>query len=171
MTVAGRVVRRMAVRLIGGVARRARFAAVIAVLGGGYLVASALDVVPSPARLLPNLDAAGYQASGDEPVSTANYFRAQQTYDAKLMWGSYSERSTLELQRKGRSVEVDQVQLDQAKRLGTRIDQVHYIGAYPIPNGSMHFYVVAQTGRARGDVVYTPYAFTLDPSGKIEGIQ
>jgi hypothetical protein len=172
MELAGRVIRRTGVRLVRAGAQRARLAAILVILIGGYAIAATMEWVPAPASLLPSTDRVGYQATADgEPTTTASYLRGQQLYDARLVWDAYSERSMLEIQRQGGSVEQYQRQLDRAKEAGNRIDQIHYVGNYPVPNGSMHFYVVARTGRARGDIAYVPYVFTLDASGKIDKIE
>ena len=112
-----------------------------------------------------------YQRSSGEPEATYNYIRGQQIYDAKLIWNAYSDRAVQSLQSQGATVDVLQRQLDRSKQQGAQIQKAQYVGSYPIPNGSMHFYVITRTGRTRGDVTYVPYVFTLDSGGKIDNVE
>lgn len=106
-----------------------------------------------------------------EPTATASFLRAQQTYDASLLWTSLNENLVRELQQRGQSVEGEQLRLDRLRQAGSKMDSAKYIGGYSIPNGrSIHFYVVQRSG-GRGGVEYEPFVFTLDSSGKIERVQ
>jgi hypothetical protein len=172
-----RVIRRLIVRLVSGVVRRHRLVAGLAfVLIAGIIAVSALNVSLPPLEYESAAPGTtSHLANQDEPNATANYLRGQQSYDAKLVWDAYSDRVIRDLQRRGSSQEDTQRQLDRAREVGRKIEQAQYIGGYPIPNGSMHFYVVMQTSprttSARGDIAYVPYAFTLDTRGKIERVE
>ena len=60
------------------------------------------------------------------------YFKGQESYDAKLVWDSYSDRLIKEAQRRGITVDDTQHQFDRAKQVGNSIRQADYIGGYPI---------------------------------------
>jgi hypothetical protein len=176
LNIIARVARRIVVRLGVGIARRRRLIAVAVVALVGLIVASALNVAPpwtAPPISAPS--PIGRAASANEPLATANYLRGQQVFDAQLIWESYSDRVIQDLARRGNSPEDTQRQLDRAREVGRRIDQAQYIGGYPIPNGSMHFYLVTQSGprsaSSRAEVSYVPYIFTLDAQGKIERVE
>ncbi len=176
MNIIARVARRIAVRMATRAGRHARLTAILLVALAGIIAASALNLsLPGITRDSQGPSVAYHATSQDEPAATAAYLRGQQSYDAKLIWDSYSDRVIRDLERRGNSLDDTQRQLDRAKELGRRIEQAQYIGGYPIPNGSMHFYVVMQTSprsaTTRGDVAYVPYTFTLDASGKIERVE
>jgi len=128
----------------------------------------------------------GLSSGGGEPSSTASYLRGQQTYDASLVWDSYSDRVIQDLQQSGDSVEQTQRWLDRLRELGARIERVQYIGGSQLPSGSMHFYLIARTSRgsddlprsrfissatAQNDLTYLPYVFTLNERGKIDRVE
>ena len=177
MNIITRVARRMVVRSAAGIARHARLTAVLFVALAGIIAASALNVsLPSPSSSASSTGGTYKPTSQDEPSTTAAYLRGQQSYDAKLIWDAYSDRVIRDLERRGNSLEDTQRQLDRAKEVGRRIEQAQYIGGYPIPNGSMHVYIVLQAparsaSSQRGDVAYIPYVFTLDSDGKIERVE
>lgn len=163
---------RAAARMVAGVIRRARLVGFLVVAGGGLVLASSLNLLPFDIFGTPAPSGETYRQLDGEPSATASYIRGMQNGDARLVWGSYSDRATRDLQRRGVGLEETQRQLDRAREGGTRIQQVQYVGAYPIPNGSMHFYVVARGGgRTQRDLAYAPYVFTLDASGKIEKVE
>jgi hypothetical protein len=176
VNIIARVARRIVVRLGAGIGRRRRLIGVAVIALAGIIAASALNISPPWAgRQLAVPTVSQRAASPEEPVSTANYLRGQQSFDARLIWESYSDRVVQDLARRGNSPEDTQRQLDRAREVGRRIEQAQYIGGYPIPNGSMHFYIVMQAGprapSARGEVSYVPYVFTLDAQGKIERVE
>jgi hypothetical protein len=177
VNIIARVARRILVRTAANIARHARLTILLFVALAGIIAASALNVSLPAAGTSPSGAGGTYRAtSQDEPSATAEYLRGQQSYDAKLIWESYSDRVIRDLERRGNSLEDTQRQLDRAKEVGRRIEQAQYIGGHPIPNGSMHMYVVLQAparaaGSERGDVAYVPYVFTLDSQGKIERVE
>ena len=173
MALFGRVLRRAVFRLARGAVRRRGLLAVAFIGVAAFLALSTFNVIsfstPTSSGRSSN-EGVAYQAADTEPGSTAAYIRGLQTGDARLVWEAYSERAARDLQRRGVSVDETQRQLDQSRQNGNVIQGVNYVGAYPIPNGSMHFYVISRGGRTRGDVAYVPYVFTLDSTGKIERI-
>jgi hypothetical protein len=179
MELFGRVLRRALVRLIGGALRRRGLIGVAFAVAAAAITLSAVNLVSLPfasssssssARDRIGDENANYQASDNEPNATASYARGMLTGDARLVWNAYSERAARDLQGRGINLDVTQRQLDESRQNGNTIQQVQYVAGYPIPQGSMHFYVVTRAGRARGDVAYVPYVFTLDARGKIDRI-
>jgi hypothetical protein len=174
MSVFGRVLRRAAVRITRGTIRRRGLFVVVFALIAGAIAISSFNVLQIPggssSRGRGGEDVVSYQASESEPPSTSSYIRGLQTGDARLVWTAYSERAARDLTRRGVTQDETQKQLDQSRQNGSAIQGVQYVGAHPIPNGSMHFYVISRAGRTRGDVAYVPYVFTLDSTGKIERI-
>ena len=175
MSIFGRVLRRAVFRIARNAIRRRGLIAAAFVVVAGVIAVSTFNLVSFPSfsrgRTSTSVgEVASYQASETEPNATAAYIRGLQTGDAKLVWDAYSDRAARDLQRRGVNIDETQRQLDQTRQNGNLIQGVNYVGAYPIPNGSMHFYVISRAGRTRGDVAYVPYVFTLDATGKIERI-
>jgi hypothetical protein len=178
-----------------GVPRRGRLVAVL-IIAMGCLVA-----LTSLIRLPVQLSTGRFplQLGGSpEPAATASFLRGQQTFDAHLIWESYSDRVLQSLEDRGVTVDDTQRQLDRLRQAGNPIQDVAYVGGHPIPTGSMEFYVVTRSGpcvtpdrsgsqvrapdgthllvsaldqTCRGDPVYVPYVFTLDNSGKIDRVE
>ena len=174
MDLFGRVLRRAVFRLARGAVRRRGLLAATFVIVAAVIAISTLNLVSIP-LLSSHARGSGdtgpaYQASESEPNAISSYIRGLQTGDARLVWDAYSDRAARDLQQRGVNIDATQRQLDQSRQNGNIIQQVQYVGNYPIPNGSMHFYVIARAGRSRGDVAYVPYVFTLDSAGKIERI-
>src|SRR5688572_11866151 len=129
----GRVLRRVALRLFRLGIRRRRF-----IFGSSALLAILViaGMFGAGSRLglnLPSAPSIGQRADG-EPEHTARYLKGQEIYDAKMVWESYSDRVLREAQLRGLSLDDTQKQLDRARQTGTRIEQVSYIGGYPISN-------------------------------------
>ncbi|MSQ23663.1 MAG: hypothetical protein EXR58_03795 [Chloroflexi bacterium] len=170
MSVISRILRRVLLRLVRLSIRRRRvllvgtLAVVGLVIAGTFGLGSRFGLaLPNPGDLRPRADG--------EPSATAQYLKGQEVYDAHMVWDSYSERVLREAQQRGLSLDDTQRQLDRARQVGTKIEQIDYIGGYPIPNGSMHFYVVFRSDPSRREAVPVPYVFTLDGSGKIDAVE
>lgn len=166
----GRVLRRLALRLVRLGIRRRRliflgFAALTTLIVAGVFGAGSRIGLSFPAT--PSI---GQRADG-EPEYTARYLKGQELYDAKMVWDSYSDRVLSEAQLRGLSLDDTQKQLDRARQAGNKIEQVSYIGGYPIPNGSMQFYLVFRSDLGRREAVPVPYVFTLDAAGKIDSVE
>lgn len=172
MSVFGSVLRRLVFRLARGAVQRRRRLAVVFGLVAGAIALSSFNLIPTPGSMTGRggENVISYQGADNEPNATAGYIRGLQTADARLVWQAYSERAARDLQRRGVNFDETQRQLEQSRQNGNIIQGVQYVGAHPIPNGSMHFYVIARAGRERGNVAYVPYVFTLDSQGKIERI-
>jgi hypothetical protein len=107
------------------------------------------------------------------PEATENYLKGQQTYNAELIWNSLSEEALDRFRARGVTLQDQQRQLDRAREVGTRFEQISYVGGHALPDGtSLQFYVVAARGPAgRSELEHVTYIFTLDRSGKISKIQ
>jgi hypothetical protein len=191
MNIVVRVARRLAARVTQANGHPGRIAAVLLIAVGGVIALASLNVFPSLRFSMPS--GPGLRLSpGNEPAATATYLKGQQTFDAKLVWDSYSERVLQDLRQRGATVDDTQRQLDRVRQVGSRIEQVQYIGGYSLQHGSMQFYVVTRTGRCSSDApqassararpvaalaqttcdpVYVPYVFTLDDKGKIDRVE
>ena len=170
MRVIGRVFRRLLLRFVRLGIRRRR---VLFVGTVGVAVLVILGVLGLGSRLglsFPNPGDLRARAEG-EPPATAQYLKGQEVYDAHLVWDAYSARVISEAQQRGLSLDDTQRQLDRARQVGTKIEQIDYIGGYPIPNGSMHFYIVFRSDPSRREAVQVPYVFTLDGAGKIDAVE
>jgi len=173
MNMLGRVMRRAAVRVVASVVRRARLVGFLVVAGGGLLIASALNLLPFNVVATSAPASETYRQVDGEPAAIASYIKGMQLGDARLMWENYSDRGARLLLRRGFTIQETQLQLDRARESEERILQVDYVGNRPIPNGSLHFYVIVRSGPGASrfpmqDVAYTPYVFTLDAQGKID---
>jgi hypothetical protein len=171
--IAGRVVRRIAHRLVRGTVRRARLIVLgVTALGAVGIAgaAGALDSLSLPAALpIPGVSA-GYRAVDGEPAATSQYVHGQENFDASMMWAAFSDKTLAALQQGGGSPSATQRQLDSARTAGVKIVSAQYVGATAIPNGSMHFYVIGRTDGPGQAVRYVPYTFTLDAAGKIDRV-
>lgn len=166
----GRILRRIALRIVRLGIRRRRLIFLGAAALSALIVASVLGVGARFGLTVPTVSDIGQRAEG-EPSATARYLKGQELYDAKMVWDSYSERVLREAQLRGLSLDETQKQLDRARQVGTKIEQVTYIGGYPISNGSMQFYLVFRSDAGRREAVPVPYVFTLDAAGKIDFVE
>lgn len=169
MSVLSRILQRILLRLVRTGIRRRRLVLLGAVGASALLAANALSL--SPFRGLSLGPSDGRSRGEGEPYFTTIYLKGLESYDARMIWDSYSERAMREAQRRGLSVDDTQRQLDRARQVGSRIEQVNYVGGYPVANGSLHFYVVFRSEPARRGAVPIPYVFTLDANGKVDNVE
>lgn len=99
-------------------------------------------------------------------VAIEDYIRGQQTYNADLMWSSYSSRYQASQLEQGASKETLQVQADTEKTRGLKYVNYDYIGAVSLDGGGgMYFYSVdLELQGQRGTL---PMIFTVDSDGKV----
>jgi hypothetical protein len=191
------IVGRLAQKLGGeGASYRGRLIAALIVVAGGLVALTTLNLHP-PFDLLGRFGGLPFRVGGgQEPPATANFLRGQQTFDAHLIWESYSDRVVQALEDRGATVDDTQRQLDRLRQSGSPIQHVEYVGGHPLPTGSMEFYVVTRSGpcstgggsqvlaprsgprliadqqqTCQGAPVYVPYVFTLDDKGKIDRVE
>ena len=170
MPLAARILRRIGVRLARGTLRRRRFILFCAVVIAAWVAASGFNVFSLTAHA-PTYEAPYRPTAEQEPSATAAYLRGQQTYDADLIWGSYSERTQRDLERRSGGLEATKSALKRAEDAGVRLKDIQYVGGYPLPSGSLHFYVVTQSIASSRDLGYAHYTFTLDLAGRIEDVE
>jgi hypothetical protein len=162
----GQLVKRFLRRVIRGLvtARLAVGLLLVLLVAGGVVLAQGIQA-PLPGLSLPN--------ARREPESSEKYLRGNQTFDARLMWSSYSDETIERLRSRGRNVENLQQDLDMARQQGAAFEQINYVGGHWLPDGSsMQFYLVAARGPlTRAELEYVTYIFTLDRAGKITKVQ
>jgi hypothetical protein len=192
MNIVRRVARRMVARTVRKSGHPGRLIAGFIIALGVLIAVASLNLLP-PLAIGSPMSGSGFRlAATNEPSATATYLKGQQTFDARLVWESYSDRVIQDLRQRGGTVEDTQRQLDRVRQMGTHIDQVKYIGGYPLQTGSMQFYVVTRAGTCPADApqaarphsglvsnlaqttcdaVSIPYVFTLDDKGKIDRVE
>ncbi len=104
--------------------------------------------------------------------AVVDFLRGQQTYDADLMWNSFSANFQESLQARDFTRETLAEQMEQERRNGQRYRKFEYIGGIRLPdNQAMYFYVVEvsvpQSARTRS----ISFVFTVDRDGKIVAIE
>jgi hypothetical protein len=144
-------------------------AALLGWLVGLVVVIAAIVAIPMFAPSIPALSAL---RGNTAPTATDEFLRGNRDYNADLMWGSLNVDAQTRLKDQGGSLEDLQRQMDSAKQSGTKLEEISYIGSRPLPDGtSTQFYLVGIRQKARSDLDYQPYMFTLDRDGKIAKVQ
>lgn len=126
--------------------------------------------------LLPRL-LAGMAAPSDPRVaalppapSVEEFLRGQQTFDADLMWGSFSDELRQNLE--GREITRDTLaqRIETERQAGQRYSGYKYIGGVQLSGRqAMYFYAVDYTSpQARGTM---SFVFTVGSDGKIVSVQ
>ncbi len=117
-------------------------------------------------------------ASGASDASVApstaaeNFIKGQTTFDANLMWQSFSDDFKQTLTQRGTSQQTLQRQMDQRKQSGTKVENVKFGGGVASPDGSRVFlYVVTMDIPGNQDAVETHYVLTVDPTDKISKVE
>jgi hypothetical protein len=144
-------------------------AAILGWLVGLVVVIAAIVAVPMFAPSIPALSALRGNAA---PPATEDFLRGNRDYNADLMWRSLNGDAQTRMKDQGGSLEDLQRQMDSAKQSGMKLEEISYIGSKALPDGtSTQFYLVGIRQRARSDIDYQPYMFTLDRDGKIAKVQ
>ena len=173
-----RVVRRLlalGVRLL--VVNRVLVAALAGLLLLGFVVVPfALSEftqggAPTPAA---RVSVAVTNNSDNVPVaSVENYLKGMSTFDANLVWSSFSDDAIRQMTSNGLTLQSLQQSLDDQKQQGTRYQEIAYIGKYPLRDGSQYlFYVVSASGvDGTNNLSQVFFVFTVNPDGKIAKIE
>ncbi|MEI6180044.1 MAG: hypothetical protein WCP31_04780 [Chloroflexales bacterium] len=137
-------------------------------LVGIIVVLSLLLVLPRFVQRSPTTDP---RVAALPPVTAVeDFLRGQQTYDADLMWASFSPelRKSLEGRNITRATLAQQVESE--RRAGQRYGNFKYIGGVEIAGHQrMYFYVVdILTAQQKAP---TTFIFTVGSDGKIMGIK
>jgi len=97
-----------------------------------------------------------------------DFIKGQTTYNAALMWQSFSDDLKQQLTQHGTNQQSLQRQLDQRKQAGIRVDQVDYVGGVPTADGSRLFvYVLTIEAPNNQGVAENHYVLTVDQTDKI----
>lgn len=144
-------------------------AALVVWLAALVVVVALIVVAPSYLGSIPGLSGIRGQSA---PVSTEDYLRGNQNYNADLVWNSLDVDAQTRLTSQGGSRDDLQQQMDAAKQKGVQVTEASYIGSKSLPDGtSMHFYLVGIRQQSGSNIDYQPYMFTLDRDGKIAKVQ
>jgi hypothetical protein len=97
-----------------------------------------------------------------------DFIKGQTTFNAALMWQSFSDPLKQQLAQRGTNQQTLQRQLDQRKQAGMKIDQVSYVGGTSLPDGSRLFvYALAIEAPNNQGIAESHYVLTVDQTDKI----
>lgn len=100
--------------------------------------------------------------------ATEDFIKGQTTFNAALMWNSFSGDLQQQLSQRGTNQQSLQRQLDQRKQAGSKIDQVQYVGGVQAADGTRLFmYVLTIEGPNQQAVAENHYVLTVDQTDKI----
>jgi len=113
-----------------------------------------------------------YNAQVAPSAAAEDFIKGQTTFDASLMWGSFSSDFKQQLSTRGTSQQTLQQQLDQRKRAGAKVDQVQYGGGVQTSEGMRVFmYVLTMQAPNNQGSAETHYVLTVDPTDKIVNVE
>ena len=106
-----------------------------------------------------------------EPAqATESFLDGQKRFDANAVWDSLGDTLQQQLVTNGMTREAYQEQLDSARKSGSSIQDIYYVGGMKLNDGtSVYLYVInveAPDGSAQ-----VPYMFIVNKQGKIEAVQ
>jgi hypothetical protein len=116
------------------------------------------------------LNSGSSAATDSLPPSPAaeDFIKGQTTFNAALMWQSFSDPLKQQLSQRGTNQQTLQKQLDQRKQAGMKVDDVKYVGGVPTPDGSKLFvYVLAIEAPNNQGIAESHYVLTVDQTDKI----
>jgi hypothetical protein len=141
-----------------------------------YPLASSLATIGPAAGA--NRSASALMVSAGEGQATPApaveaYVKGMATFDASLMWSAMSAESVSQMEGNGGSAAKLQQGLDEMRKAGASYENIAYIGAYPLADGSAYFfYVVSRRGFTAQNVLDQVYfVFTVGPDGRIARIE
>jgi hypothetical protein len=108
------------------------------------------------------------------PLSPAaeDFIKGQTTFDAGLMWGSFSDSFKQQLSSRGTTQQSLQQQLDARKKAGAKVDGVQRGGGVMTPDGSRVFlYVLTMEAPNSQGPAETHYVLTVDQTDKIVNVE
>jgi hypothetical protein len=144
-------------------------AALLGWLVGLVVLVAAIVAVP---MLAPSIPALSALRGNTAPIATEDFLRGNRDFNADLMWSSLNTDAQARMKDQGGSLEDLQRQMDSSRQSGMKLEEISYIGSKLLPDGtSTQFYLVGIRQRARTDIDYQPYMFTLDRDGKIAKVQ
>ncbi|MFV9502978.1 MAG: hypothetical protein AB4911_00280 [Oscillochloridaceae bacterium umkhey_bin13] len=174
---AARLIRLLAVRAIWAGEQLWRFAEprlgwliLTSVLMGIIAVLSFLLVLPVLTRALAGPSADPRVSALVPAPAVVNFLQGQQTYDADLMWESFSPELHALLERRDITRTSFAEQVERERLAGQRYRNPQYIGGIPIDNNRMmYFYAIEVSSAQRSRNV--SYVFTVDGNGKIVSVE
>ena len=113
-------------------------------------------------------------SSGTLPPSPAaeNFIKGQETFNASLMWQSFSGSLQQALSSRGTNLQALQRELNQRKQQGARIKQVEYVGGVRTVDGSKLFmYVLTVNAPGSQGVAENHYVLTVNKNDKITKVE
>lgn len=140
----------------------------ITLLLGVIGVLSAALVLP---RIVRSEPAGDLRAAMLQPApAVVNFLRGQQTYDADLMWESFSPDFQVALEQQQVTRDALAQQAESERQAGQRYSDAEYIGGVNLDDGRrMYFYAVdVATPRQNGTL---SFIFTVDRDGKIISVK
>jgi len=100
--------------------------------------------------------------------ATEDFIKGQTTFNAALMWQSFSGDLQQQLSQRGTNQQSLQRQLDQRKQSGSKIDEVKYVGGVQAADGNRLFmYVLTIEAPNQQGIAENHYVLTVDPTDKI----
>ncbi|HLQ33348.1 MAG TPA: hypothetical protein VK457_11725 [Chloroflexota bacterium] len=103
--------------------------------------------------------------------ATEDFIKGQTTFNAQLMWQSFSDDLKQQLTRRGTNQASLQRQLDQRKQSGSKVEQVQYVGGVQAPDGTRLFVysltIDVPNQQGQQGVAENHYVLTVDQTDKI----
>jgi hypothetical protein len=94
------------------------------------------------------------------------YLKAQQTFDAKAMWDSYSARAQTQNLQQGATLQTLQQEQQSLQQEGLSFGDSAYVGGYKLNNGRAYYFYVTKV-QASGLNAEVYQTFFVDTDGKI----
>jgi hypothetical protein len=116
----------------------------------------------------------GPVSDGNLPPSPAaeDFIKGQTTFNAALMWSSFSDDLKRQLSSRGTNQQSLQRQLDQRKQAGSKVDQVQYVGGVQAADGTRLFmYVLTIQAPNQQGAAENHYVLTVDQTDKIVKVE
>ncbi len=141
------------------------------VLLGIIVFLSGLLVVPPLLRSLRAETQVDQRVALIQPApSVVDFLRGQQTYDADLMWESFSPSFREELEQRDFTRERLAEQIESERQAGQRYRKYEYVGGLKLDgNRAMYFYAVEVASPQRESTI--SFVFTVDANGKIISVE
>jgi hypothetical protein len=97
-----------------------------------------------------------------------DFIKGQTTFNAALMWQSFSDDLKKQLSQRGTNQQSLQRQLDQRKQTGSKVDQVQYVGGVQAADGTRLFmYSLTIQAPNQQGAAENHYVLTVDQTDKI----
>lgn len=101
-----------------------------------------------------------------------DFIKGQMTFNAGLMWQSFSDSLKQQLSQRGTTQQSLQRQLDQRKQSGSKVDQVQYVGGVQAPDGTrLYMYSLTIDAPNQQGAAENHYVLTVDQTDKIVKVE